>query len=429
MHKIDGPGHVDNNFVAEDVPTNRPPTEFTPDWFNAVQGELVNFIQSRGIALNKADNTQLTQAILDAIKAKGDKIVRVASTAAINLAAPGANIDGTVMVAGDTFLEKDNATLANRGIYVWNGAAVPATRDPSADNGTELFGGMIIRVKEGTVNADTNWQVTNDGAVTIGVTGLTFKQVGASKAISAIQSAFRNLKGSATGTNAVVTYTIDEIITGDGAGEYLTTRNWNSTITMTSAGDGGLDTGAVAANTWYYPYAITKDDGTKALIASLNSTAPALPIGYTKWARIGAFRTDGTANKYPLKFNQYGRQVRYAPAAGANVTTLPSMASGALGDVSIPTSVAISVSAFVPPTASKIDVVMRIGNASAALVAPNTSYSGVNTPTNPAPLSVNVSATTWGGAFSASLLLESTNIYYASNASNVLNCYGWEDNF
>lgn len=103
--------------------------------------------------------------------------VRVASTVAINLAAPGANIDGIAMVAGDRFLEKDNATLADRGIYIWNGAAVPATRAADADDGAEFNGGAIIPVEEGTINRDTNWQLTNDGPVTIGATPLSFKKV------------------------------------------------------------------------------------------------------------------------------------------------------------------------------------------------------------------------------------------------------------
>jgi len=202
MHKIDGAGHVDNNFVAEDLATNRPPTEITADWMNALQEEPINVIAAAGLTLDKGDNTQLLQAINILIKGPADKIVRVASTAAINLAAPGANIDGTAMVAGDTFLEKDNATLADRGVYVWNGAAVPATRDPAADNGAELFGGMIIRVKEGTVNADTNWQVTNDGVVTIGATGLTFQKVGASAVITAASDpTFLDNSGSAASTS------------------------------------------------------------------------------------------------------------------------------------------------------------------------------------------------------------------------------------
>lgn len=160
-------------------------TVVNAEFMNAVQEEIVRTIEAGGLTPTAADNTQLLQAINRLIRKPSDKIVRVASTAAINLAAPGANIDGIAMVAGDTFLEKDNATQASRGIYVWNGAAVPATRDAGADAGDELFGGMVIRVKEGTVNADTNWQITNDGVVTIGVTGLTFQKVGASAVITA----------------------------------------------------------------------------------------------------------------------------------------------------------------------------------------------------------------------------------------------------
>lgn len=181
-----------------------PATDLNASVLNAMQEEIANVIEGAGAALNPADNTQLLQAINSLVKGPADKIVRVASTAAINLAAPGANIDGTVMVAGDTFLEKDNATLANRGIYVWNGAAVPATRDPSADNGAELFGGMIIRVKEGAVNADSNWQVTNDGVVTVGVTGLTFQKVGASAVITAASNpTFIDNSASAASTSWV----------------------------------------------------------------------------------------------------------------------------------------------------------------------------------------------------------------------------------
>lgn len=111
----------------------------------------------------------------DALNSKEPAIiVRVASTVAINLAAPGANIDGVVMVAGDLFLEKDNGTGANRGIYVWNGAAVAATRAPEADTGVELKPGMLIAVAEGTTQADSVWMLTTDGAITVGVTGLTF---------------------------------------------------------------------------------------------------------------------------------------------------------------------------------------------------------------------------------------------------------------
>lgn len=171
---------------SDGYPTNGDPgaaqnaTEPGAWWFHAIGEELRAVIVEGGLTPSLSTLTQLRDAIKNIVKG-GDykESVRVASTAAINLAAPGANIDGVAMVAGDRFLEKDNATLANRGIYVWNGAAVAATRALDADTGAEFNGGAIIPVDEGTVNGNTNWQVTNDGTVTIGVTGLTFQSVGA----------------------------------------------------------------------------------------------------------------------------------------------------------------------------------------------------------------------------------------------------------
>jgi hypothetical protein len=69
MHRIDGAGHVDHMFVGEDVATSRPPTEFTPEWFNAVQEEVAGVVEAAGIALVKGDNTQLQKAIAKMIQA------------------------------------------------------------------------------------------------------------------------------------------------------------------------------------------------------------------------------------------------------------------------------------------------------------------------------------------------------------------------
>lgn len=85
--------------------------------------------------------------------------VRVASTANINLAAPGATIDGITMVTNDRFLAKDQSTGSQNGIYIWNGAATPATRAADASTFNELEQ-AIVTVQEGT-NASTTWRQTN----------------------------------------------------------------------------------------------------------------------------------------------------------------------------------------------------------------------------------------------------------------------------
>lgn len=85
--------------------------------------------------------------------------VRVASTATINLAAPGATIDGITMVTNDRFLAKDQSTVSQNGVYIWNGAATPATRATDASTFPELEQ-AVVTVEEGTSNGGTTWRQT-----------------------------------------------------------------------------------------------------------------------------------------------------------------------------------------------------------------------------------------------------------------------------
>jgi hypothetical protein len=90
--------------------------------------------------------------------------VRVASTGNINLAAPGATIDGITMATNDRFLAKDETSVPTNGIYIWNGAAIPATRATDADTFVELES-AIVTVEEGTANAGTTWRQTQVNGV------------------------------------------------------------------------------------------------------------------------------------------------------------------------------------------------------------------------------------------------------------------------
>lgn len=80
MRKISGAGHVLNQFVTEDVATNRPPTEVTDIWLNDVQNELVAAAQKDGAALGGSDH-QLADVL-------GARIRHFATGAAL----PNANI-------------------------------------------------------------------------------------------------------------------------------------------------------------------------------------------------------------------------------------------------------------------------------------------------------------------------------------------------
>lgn len=238
-----------------------------------------------------------------------------------------------------------------------------------------------------------------------------------------VVGAFSNLKASATGLSASVTVTADEISVEDGSNAYKTLRAVSRTIVATASGADGLDTGSLAASTWYAVFVIAKADGTQAGLLSLSATTPTMPTGYTFKARVGWVRTDGSGNKYPLGFKQAGRFVKYVVAAGSNVAALPIMASGTSGNPTTPTWTAVANGNFVPPTAVKIGIVLG-ANGSATVAAPNNAYGGVSSTTNPPPLGLG----SLTSLVSGDLAVESGNTYYACTASGVMACSGWEDN-
>ena len=70
-------------------------------------------------------------------------------------------------------------------------------------------------------------------------------------------------------------------------------------------GNGGLDGGAAAADTWYYVFLIKRTDTDVVdVLISNSATSPTMPTDYDKSRRIGAFLTDGTPEI--LAFTQNG---------------------------------------------------------------------------------------------------------------------------
>jgi len=250
---------------------------------------------------------------------------------------------------------------------------------------------------------------------------------GASALNSVMPAAFKNLKIVASGlTNTSAVVTADKVIVENASGSYYGIENLNLTVSSAASGANGLDTGVLAANTWYAVWAIySPSTGTAAGLLSLSSTAPTLPTGYTYQARLGWVRTDGTANKYLLQTLQYGRRAQYLMVAGSNVAAYPTMASGVAGAIA-GTWAAVATGSFVPPSASKIAFFGVIaGGAGGMMVAPN-NQSAQNYEYQ--PYVQNTGAPGTACASPGEFLLESANIYWASNlAGAMIQCLGWED--
>lgn len=100
----------------------------------------------------------------------------------VNLAAPGAVINGVTMAVGMRFLVVDQTLSEENGIYVWNGAAVPATRATDANTDAKVTHGMFTWVDGNTGNSPTQrnltgWILATPDPITLGVTPLSFSQI------------------------------------------------------------------------------------------------------------------------------------------------------------------------------------------------------------------------------------------------------------
>lgn len=127
---------------------------------------------AQGISGTDAVNVdQLTNAV-NGIDWK--ESARVASTGPLTVASAPAAIDGVTLVNGDRVLLKDQATLSENGIYIFNGTGSAFTRSLDADEDSEVSAMMTVGVSEGTVNADRVYTVTSNDPLTIGVSDIVF---------------------------------------------------------------------------------------------------------------------------------------------------------------------------------------------------------------------------------------------------------------
>lgn len=238
-------------------------------------------------------------------------------------------------------------------------------------------------------------------------------------------------------TNTTVTVTAGNVTMTDGT-YFLPTGVLSATLNLGSSGSiNQLDTGSIASGTFYYVFAIS-NGLTFGVLASLSATAPTLPVGYTFFARIGAVVTSQSVAQLMGTW-QLGRTVQYVVGL-AQTTGGPSgllvIATGVTGTYSAtsPTLASVSVSRFVPPTASQIRLVAtnqyQNGATGNVLVAPSTAWGGSNN----GPQGSN--GLTWpiwmvGGSISigTTMLLESTSIGIAMTGTGAtVAALGWEEN-
>jgi hypothetical protein len=103
--------------------------------------------------------------------------VRVSTQANLNLASPGATIDGITMATNDRILVRLQTLGQDNGLYIFNGSATPATRALDANTADELEQ-AVVTVEEGT-NAGSTFRQTAVN-FTLGTTVQTWASFGTS---------------------------------------------------------------------------------------------------------------------------------------------------------------------------------------------------------------------------------------------------------
>lgn len=435
------------------------------EWFNMVQEELVALVLRAGLTLDPADQAQVRKAI-ERLAGAGVRWV----SSSITLTADDA---GLIFVDATTGSRTITLPAANamggrplRFTFLhWSGSANTVTVQRA---GTDLIDGATSVVMQ----FGGRQEFVSDGIAVWGRTLPTFTAVqqggGASQGTNKLyigwDAAFAALRLQVDGTDYGLTWPINVTgralsnpadlrglfrnlvvtngatpntqarVTADAVALFDATNNAglvatgiDITASTAASGVGGLDTGTVAANTWYNVWAIWNGT-TLAALLSTSATAPIMPAGYTHRARLGAMRTDASGLLHRTR--QVGRRAGYVVTPSSPTTALPGVTSGTVGSISTPTWVAASVASLVPPTASVIHLAAASGNAanSGAIAAPNANYGPPASISNPPPLSVGIGTGGAAHVLHGSFVLEGSTIQVACSGGSAILCQGWEDN-
>lgn len=346
-------------------------------------------------------------------------------------------------VTGQTVFARgsDNTIIVRDTRNTDNTVVSPIRLEGGDGSGNDITFRFVLDGANGLKRFDINFTMggsefwfNRDGRLTLGANGsgntdaVTKQQMDAAVVAGPhVAAGYSNLRIDVTG-NATVDVDADFLTVFDSSGNGRGLRNVDLTINLGNSGANGRDTGSEAANTWYAVYVIyNPTTDTVAGLLSTSGTSPTLPSGYTFARRVGWVRNDGSSNLFRTR--QRGENVNYV--IGTNPTAFPVLASGAAGDVTTPTWVAVAVSTAVPSTAVDIDVALSTNGANRiAMVAPNNSY-GAHTSTSVPPSIVlsTVSGSFNGYSHRGRLPLESSNIYWAStnHTDHALLATGWRD--
>jgi hypothetical protein len=312
-----------------------------------------------------ADRVGLTWTVINSGNAGSNVVVDAftasGASAAVTLSGdPGSKNNTTVIVGGvpqlkstytlsGTTLTLGGTPSAGTAIEVWwttpNSIGVPSDGTVSTP---KLADNAVTAAKLADNAVSTTAKIV-DGIITLAklATGFILPVSMGGTGLSVAMRAYLSGLGMSTAGSST-TMSIAAGMAADSTNAVL--MNCASAISKTTSawaagtGNGGLDTGSIANNTWYHFHLIAKTDGTADVLFSLSPSSPTLPSGYSYSRRIGSGKTNGSAQW--VKFIQDGDVFQW-DAPVADVSTSSTAANRTLYTLSVPTGLRVQANVSV----------------------------------------------------------------------------------
>jgi len=212
------------------------------------------------------------------------------------------------------------------------GGGIISTADASGTLTLQGGGNTGVSI-DSSGNATATTQSAGNNSTRIATTAFLATALGGTALRGYIDGLLLSTAGSSTTMSisaGVAADSTNAIIMSLGSTLSKTTSAW-----AVGSGNGGLDTGSIANNTWYYFYEIERTDFTVVdVLFTATYGSPTMPANYTYKRYIGAGKTNGSGQW--LSFTQTGNIFQWAVAPlDANAVAI-SDTNGHLLTISVP---------------------------------------------------------------------------------------------